>query len=104
MSRPLPHDIETMAELRAVIDGIDRNLVSLLAERQSLIDRAPALKLREGIAAAVPSRVAEVLARVRDQAAQTGFEPGVAEAMWQIMIDAMIAREERAMGKEGQKT
>ncbi|TNF22490.1 MAG: chorismate mutase [Rhodobacteraceae bacterium] len=94
-------EIESMAELRGAIDEIDGALVELLAERLSHIDRAPVLKAREGIAANAPSRVADVLAKVRAGARTAGFEPEVAAEMWQVMIDAMIAREERVMGRKG---
>lgn len=99
--RKTPDEIETMAELRRVIDEIDGELITLLAERLTYIDRAPVLKPREGIAANSPSRVADVLAKVRSGSEVAGFDPQVAEGMWQVMIDAMIAREERVMGTEG---
>lgn len=102
MVRPNPETIETMAELRAAIDDIDEALLVLLAARLRYTDRAPALKLREGIAAAAPTRVRQVLAHVRDKAEASGFDPDMAEAMWQIMIDKVIAREQAVMGTEGQ--
>lgn len=95
-------EIENMAELRGVIDEIDGALMEMLAERMTYIDRAPVLKARVGIAARAPSRVADVLAKVRAKAGAAGFDPEVAGDMWQVLIDAMIAREERVMGKEGQ--
>ncbi|WP_323763659.1 chorismate mutase [Marinovum sp.] len=99
--RKTPDQIETMAELRAAIDEIDRALIALHVERVRYIDRAPALKAPTGIAARAPSRVADVLAKVRAEADATGFDADLAEAMWTLLIDAMIAREERVMGKEG---
>lgn len=99
--RKTADEIETMAELRGVIDEIDGVLLELLAERMTYIDRAPVLKAREGIAANAPGRVADVLAKVRAKADAAGFDPEVAVAMWQVMIDAMIAREERVIGTEG---
>lgn len=99
--RKKPDEIESMAELRGVIDEIDGALMDLFAERMTYIDRAPVLKARDGIAARAPGRVADVLAKVRARAKAAGFDPEVAEAMWQVLIDAMIAREERVMGTEG---
>ena len=99
--RKTADEIETMAELRGVIDEIDGVLLELLAERMTYIDRAPVLKAREGIAANAPGRVADVLAKVRAKAEAAGFDPEVAVAMWQVMIDAMIAREERVIGTKG---
>ena len=99
MPRPAPETVETMADLRAAIDQIDEELMTLLAERLALADRAPVLKQREGISAAAPSRVRQVLDNVRGKAEVAGFDPEMADAMWQIMIDGIIAREERVMGK-----
>ena len=101
MTRRPPEQIETMAEMRACIDEIDDALITLLAERQTYTNHVPALKLREGIAAAAPSRVAAVVAHVRGKAGTRGFDADLAEAMWRLMIDAVIAREEHVMGKEG---
>lgn len=99
--RRTPDEIDTMAELRTAIDEIDRELIALHTERVRYIDRAPALKAKAGIAARAPSRVADVLAKVRAEAGAQGFDPDLAEAMWAKLIDAMIAREERVMGTEG---
>ena len=101
MPRKSAKDIETMAEMRACIDDIDDKLITLFAEREALTNEVPALKMKEGIAAAAPARVAAVLAHVRDKAAARGFDPELAQSMWKLMIDAVIAREEKIMGKEG---
>lgn len=101
MARPAPDTIETMADLRVCIDEIDSALVALLAERERYTDRAPDLKAREGIAARAPRRIAAVLGHVRDKAEAGGLDPDLAEAMWRIMIEAVIAREERVIGREG---
>lgn len=101
MARPSPETIETMADLRVCIDKIDNELVALLAERERYTDRAPDLKAREGIAARAPSRVDTVLANVRGKALASGLDPDLAEAMWRIMIETVIAREEQVIGSEG---
>lgn len=101
MARPAPETIKTMADLRVCIDEIDSALVGLLAERERYTDRAPDLKAREGIAARAPRRIEAVLDNVRGKALSQGLDPELAEAMWRIMIEAVIAREERVIGKEG---
>ena len=101
MTRKAPRDVETMAELRAQIDAIDGARLALLAERQGHVDRAAELKRAEGISAAAPGRVAEVLARVRERAAAAGMDADIAQAMWRVMIAGFIAREERVLGKDG---
>ena len=101
MLKKRPEDCATMAELRVEIDALDTKLLTLLAERQSYTDRAPALKKVEGIAAAAPKRRAEVIGRIRAGAEAAGFEPDVAEEMWQTMIQTVIDREESIIGTQG---
>jgi isochorismate pyruvate lyase len=94
-----PERCETMAELRAGIDALDGELIALLARRAAHVERAIVLKPREGIAAAAPDRVREVLAGVRGKAAEAGLSPDLAERLWSEMIAFFIAREEEVLGK-----
>ena len=50
-----------LADLRAVIDRIDRDIVALLAERVQCLDEVIAVKTRDGLPAAIPERVEEVV-------------------------------------------
>ncbi|MGS4945905.1 chorismate mutase [Meridianimarinicoccus sp. RP-17] len=92
-----PETCTTMAELRAVIDRIDDDLVSLMAARQACIDRAAEIKASEGLPAHIPERVSEVLDRVRARAQTTKLDPDLAVLIWRSMIDWSIMREETAM-------
>lgn len=92
-----PETCETMADLRAVIDGIDDELVTLLAARQACIDRAVAIKSAAGLPAHIPERVREVLARVRARADIAGLDPDLAVLIWRSLIDWSILREDTAM-------
>ena len=98
---PAPEEVGTMADLREVIDAVDADLLRLLGIRLAYTDRAPVLKTREGIAARAPGRIREVLNNVRVLAERHGFDPDLAEKMWHLMIEAVIAREESVMGTEG---
>ncbi|MCU0911341.1 MAG: chorismate mutase [Rhodobacteraceae bacterium] len=93
-----PGQARTMAELRGIIDALDRTLVDLLARRQACIDQAIRLKPAEGIPARDPARVREVLGNVRARAAQSGLDPDLAGRVWEELIDWAIAHEERALG------
>ena len=97
MTYKSPQDLDTMADLRVQIDEIDRALIRLLALRQKHIDRAAQIKPAAGLPARIEARVEDVVAKVRAAAEAEGFEPATAAAMWRLMIDNMIAREERAM-------
>ncbi|WP_372839831.1 chorismate mutase [Phaeovulum sp.] len=91
--------IASMAELRAVIDALDAELVAGLALRSRLIDRAAELKPAEGMPARIPERVDAVLANVRTEAIARGLDPALIEALWRLIVDWSIAREEVVLGK-----
>lgn len=88
------HAIPDMAALRAEIDALDAELITRLARRQALIDRAATIKARDGLPARIPERVDEVIANARRHATSAGIDPNLAEALWRQMIEHAIARED----------
>lgn len=88
-----PQDCRDMAAVRTEIDALDKRLVALLATRAEYIDRAIALKQINGWPARIPSRVEDVVARVRGEARIRGLDPELAELLWRQLIDWSIARE-----------
>lgn len=88
-----PEACRTMAQLRDQIDRIDRDLLDLLSQRATYIDRAIVLKQKEGLPARTTSRVAEVIAKVRDGAASRGLDPDLIERLWTELIDWAILHE-----------
>lgn len=95
---PDPKSCTDMAQLRAQIDQIDRELVTLLSQRAAHIDRAIELKPGEGLPARIDARVRDVLDRVTTEATTQGLDPALARALWSELIDWSIAREERVLG------
>jgi isochorismate pyruvate lyase len=98
MSRTKPEDCISMAELRRQIDSLDRDLVSLLAERAGYIDRAAELKIGEGLPARIAPRVEAVVSNVRTAADANGLDPDLAEQLWRHLIEWSIRREETVLG------
>ncbi|MCA8881077.1 MAG: chorismate mutase [Rhodobacteraceae bacterium] len=97
-----PEDCHSLVQLRALIDRIDRDVVRLLALRQSCIDRAAELKRYEGLPARIPARVEEVVERVREAAEQEGFDVELGETLWRRLIEWSIEREEALLaGPDG---
>jgi isochorismate pyruvate lyase len=90
--------MDTLSEVRAAIDRIDEKLIALLAERMKAIKRAAELKGAPN-EARVTWRVEEVAQRVREAAAEVGFDPDVAERIWRAMMEECIAYERRALGE-----
>lgn len=92
---------EGLADLRAVIDRIDRDIVALLAERVRCLDRVIAVKARDNLPAAIPERIEGVVANVRGEAEAAGISPDLAEVLWRRLIDWSIAYEDRYLGGAG---
>ncbi|MEM7663247.1 MAG: chorismate mutase [Pseudomonadota bacterium] len=86
---------ETMADVRREIDRLDRELVTLLVERQSFMDAAARIK---GHRAAVHDRdrIEDVVAKVVASAEAAGLSPAIAEPVWRTLIDRCIAYEFRS--------
>lgn len=103
MNTPMTYeDIPDMAALRVHIDALDARLIALLAERSALIDRAAAIKARDGLPARIDSRVEEVAALARSRATEAGFSPDLAEGLWRLMMEHFIAQEDAQLGgKDG---
>ncbi|RTL50297.1 MAG: chorismate mutase [Bradyrhizobiaceae bacterium] len=100
----MPSGQHALSELRATIDRIDREIVTLLAERVRCLDKVVDVKTRENLPAAIPERVEEVVAHVRAQAHAAGMPPELAELLWRRLIDWSIAYEERHLGGPAPKT
>jgi len=79
-------------EVREAIDGIDREIVRLLAARGRYVEIAAGFKATvEEVAA--PRRVEQVIARVRRLAAEHELDPAIVERVYRAMIAAFIDHE-----------
>tara|TARA_R110002049_G_scaffold68896_7_gene178414 strand:- start:439 stop:738 length:300 start_codon:yes stop_codon:yes gene_type:complete len=97
-----PENCQTMPELRAAIDALDRELVAKLAQRAGYIDRAITLKTAQGLPARIDDRVEEVVANVRRHAQNLGYDAALAEQLWRMIIDWSITREEAVLGAQAE--
>ena len=88
-----------MAEVRAAIDGIDRKLVALIAERLHCIDEAARIKARR-VQVRDEARIADVLAKTRAEADRLGCDPAVVEAAYRALIEASIGHEYAAFDRK----
>ena len=88
--------MDALSDIRIDIDNIDRQLLRLLAQRQILVEKAGRLKPKGDKATVQASnRVAQVIANRRKQALELGLSPDVVESVWQSMIQAFIALEDK---------
>ncbi len=92
--RRTPDGCTSLAQLRAEIDRLDEQIVSLLAERGGYVLAAARFK-HSADEVRAPQRVEQVLARVRDLALRQGALPDVVERTYRTMIAAFIEAEQR---------
>lgn len=103
MKERLARDCTDMSHVRLEIDDIDSQLVDLVAERFSYVDRAWQLKDNPD-EATVPWRINEVISKVRVRAEEKGIPPELAESIWRQMIGWFIQfEEEKLEAKDGKE-
>ena len=85
-------ECSNLTEVRANIDRLDRQIVSLLAERGGYVLQAARFKKEIGDVAA-PQRVAAVIQNVRRIAIETGALPDMVEETYRTLIAAFIKAE-----------
>ena len=84
---------QSLEEVRAAIDAIDRRLVALVAEREGWVREAARFKTSRADVEA-PARVEQVIGKVRALAAESGASPDVVERLYRAMIAGFIKLED----------
>jgi len=92
MDRVKPAGCRTMAEVRAGVDALDAEIVTLLGERFRYMDAAAGIK-PDRAAVRDERRKADVLAKVAGHAEAAGVPAAVAAALYERLIEASIAYE-----------
>ncbi|MFZ5608438.1 MAG: chorismate mutase [Pseudomonadota bacterium] len=82
----------TMAEVRAEIDRLDRQLVGLIAERVGYIEAAARIK-PERSQVRDEWRITDVLNKVRATARKVGAPEALVEMLYKNMVEWCIAHE-----------
>lgn len=98
MARELPVNERALDPFRAEIDRIDTEIVALLARRMEVVKHVIAVKKTEGLAALLPERVEDVVEKVTARAETEGVPPELAEKLWRLMIEWVIAYENERLG------
>lgn len=89
---PDPEICETMLDVRAGVDEIDRMLVALIARRQGYMDAAARIKPSREVVRD-EARINQVLANVKAEAERQGLSWAIAEPVWREMMERCIAHE-----------
>ena len=93
LNNPKPSETcETMVEVRAGVDALDRELVRLLVLRQGYMHAAARIKPNRDAVYDAP-RIEEVVAKVLAEAKIQGLSPDIAEPVWRTLIERCIAHE-----------
>jgi len=87
-----PHQCQTMADVRAGVDALDRELVRLLVIRQGYMKAAARIKPNRDAVYDAP-RIEDVVSKVLAEAKTAGLSPDIAEPVWRKLIERCIAHE-----------
>ncbi len=88
--------MKSLEELRARLDVLDRQLLELVAERQSLSTEIAAVKRATGQSTRDFSREREVLLKARRDAEAFGVPPALAESILRSLIRGSLTTQEQA--------
>ncbi|MEQ8509567.1 MAG: chorismate mutase [Rhodospirillaceae bacterium] len=91
-------ECESLDEVRENIDRLDKTIVPLLVERNHFVMQAAKLK-GDVDAARVPSRIEDVVKKVRRVAEERGSNPEIVETIYRAMIEINIQLEEEQIKK-----
>ncbi|WP_205478673.1 chorismate mutase [Sphingomonas arenae] len=87
-----PQDCSTMAEVRAGVDAVDRQIVALIARRFGYMDAAARIK-PDRSAVRDEWRKADVKAKVDAAAASSGIDRALMSRLYEDLIETSIAYE-----------
>jgi chorismate mutase/prephenate dehydrogenase len=98
----------SLKSLRERLNELDRQLIELIAERQSVVEQVGAFKQSEGQKIRDFAREKRVLDGARNTAGELGVAPDIAEQVMRLLIQTSLTRQElervRAEGQgDGQK-
>lgn len=94
--RKLALHMATLEELRTRLNALDRQLLELVAQRQTLTDDIGRVKRDTGKAMRDFSREREVLLRARENAASLGLSPALGEELLRLLIRGSLTTQEQA--------
>jgi isochorismate pyruvate lyase len=93
-----PEQCQSMGEVRAGVDDIDRRVVALIARRFAFMDAAARIK-QDRDAVRDEARKAEVLSKVEAAAAERGVNPALVRRLYEDLIESSIAYEFEAFDR-----
>ncbi|MDX3909968.1 MAG: chorismate mutase [Sphingobium sp.] len=93
MTTPLlPADCQTMTDVRAGVDALDRRIVALFAERFAYMRAAARIKPERGHVRD-DDRKAQVIANAAAEADRLAIPANAVAAIWETLVEASITYE-----------
>lgn len=87
-----PEACQTMQDVRAGVDALDRELVALIAERARYMEAAARIKPSREVVRD-EWRINDVIAKVTAEADKRGLAVEIAEPVWRELVERSIAYE-----------
>ena len=84
---------------REAIDGIDAELIRLLARRAEYVAQVAQYKEQHGLAVTDTGREQRMLARITELAEAEGLDPGIARAVLRTIIAEFTGVQHVALGR-----
>ena len=95
-----PEECQTMIAVRAGVDGLDRELVALLARRFAYMRAAARIKPERGMVRDEARKTA-VIAAARAEAERLGAPAERIAALWELLVESSIAYELERFDQHG---
>ena len=89
-------EVPTLADLRRRLNEIDRQLLTLVSERQAVSREVARVKRDTGYPTRDYQREREVILNVRQVAAELGVSPALAESLLRLLIRSSLTTQEQA--------
>jgi chorismate mutase len=88
-----------LREFRHQIDALDQEIIALLARRFHIAQKVAHIKQQQGIKVRLQDRISAVLENSKLLAVQNNADPEAIYSIYQAIIEATCAFEERKMGE-----
>jgi isochorismate pyruvate lyase len=88
----LPEDCESLDEIRAQIDSIDRSIIEAIGRRKAYV--LAVVKFKKSLdEVPAPERVSSMLQTRREWAKEVGVNPDVIEKLYRDLVDHFIVEQ-----------
>lgn len=98
---PIPHTLDGLETLRQGIDGIDQQLVELLARRRRLVEEVAQVKHQQNLPTFHPAREENLISIRRAQAEAAGLNPDYIEDLFRTVLRHSRVGQLETLGRRG---